>query len=104
MAGSGLSRVKRNAALGGLKVAVVVMGVLIVAGTVGLFVVLAQRMSAGSAGNASVVLDEPPGTVIAGASVAADRIALQLRGGGPDRVVWVDTKSGRVLGRVALAR
>ena len=72
-------------------------------GTVGLFVVLAQRMSAGSAGIASVVLDEPPGTRIAGVSVAADRVALQLQGGGPDRVVWVDTKAGRALGRVALA-
>lgn len=80
------------------------MGVLIVAGTVGLFVVLAQRMSAGSAGIASLVLDEPPGTRITGASVAADRVALQLQGGGPDRVVWIDTRSGRVLGHVALAR
>ncbi len=80
------------------------MGVLIVAGTVGLFVVLAQRMSAGSTGIASVVLDEPAGTRIAGVSVAADRVAVQLQGGGADRVVWVDTKSGRVLGHVALAR
>jgi len=84
-------------------VAVVVMGVLIVAGTVGLFVVLAQRMSSGSAIIASIVLDEPSGTRIAGTSVAADRVAVQLQGGGPDRVVWVDTKSGRVLGHVALA-
>ena len=74
------------------------------AGTVGLFVVLAQRMSAGSAGIASIVLDEPPGTRIASTSVAADRVAVQLQGGGPDRVVWMDTKSGRVLGRVSLAR
>ena len=80
------------------------MGVLIVAGTVGLFIVLAQRMSAGSAAIASLVLDEPPGTRIVGTSIAAERIALQLQGGGPDRVVWVDTKSGRVLGHVALAR
>ena len=80
------------------------MGVLIVAGTVGLFVVLAQRMSAGSAAIASMVLDEPSGTRIANVSVAADRVALQLQGGGPDRVLWVDTRSGRVLGRVALAR
>ncbi len=90
--------------MGGLKVAVVVMGVLIVAGTVGLFVVLAQRMSAGSATIASVVLDEPVGTRISGASAAGDRIAVQLQGGGPDRVVWVDTRSGRVLGHVALSR
>ncbi len=90
--------------MGALKAAVVVMGVLIVVGTVGLFVVLAQRMSAASAPIASVTLDEPPGTRIAGASAAADRIAVQLAGGGPDRVVLVDLKSGRVLGHVGLAR
>ena len=90
--------------MGGLKVAVVVMGVLIVAGTVGLFVVLVQRMSAGSGRIASIVLDEPAGTRITGTSVAADRVSVQLQGGGPDRVVWVDTRSGQVLGRVALAR
>ena len=88
----------------GLKIVVAVMGVLIVAGTVGLFVVLAQRMSAGSATIASVLLDEPPGTRIASASAAPDRVVVQLEGGGPDRVVVIDTKSGRVLGRVALAR
>jgi len=80
------------------------MGVLIVAGTVGLFVVLAQRMSTGSATIASVMLDEPIGTRIAGASAGPDRLAVQLQGGGPDRVVVVDTRAGRVLGRVALAR
>ncbi len=80
------------------------MGVLIVAGTVGLFVVLAKRMSAGSAPIASVLLDEPAGTRIAGASAGADGIAVQLAGGGPDRVVLVDIRSGRVLGHVALAR
>ena len=90
--------------MGILKVAVVVMGVLIVAGTVGLFVVLAQRMSAGSTVIASAVLDEPPGTHIVNVSVAADRMALQLQGGGPDRVLWIDTKTGRVVGHVALAR
>jgi len=87
-----------------LKVAVVVMGVLIVVGVLGLVVVLAQRMSAGSAPIASIMLDEPAGTRIAGTSAAADRIALRLEGGGPDRVVLVDMKTGRVLGHVTLAR
>jgi hypothetical protein len=80
------------------------MGVLIVVGTLSLVVVLAKRMSAASAPIASVMLDEPSGTRIAGASASADRIAVQLEGGGPDRVVLVDMKSGRVLGHVALAR
>ena len=90
--------------MGALKAAVVVMGILIVFGTVGLVVVLAQRMSSASVPIASVTLDEPSGTRIAGASTAADRVAVQLAGGGPDRVVLVDLKSGRVLGHVALAR
>ena len=87
-----------------LKVAVVVMGVLIVGGVIVLFTVLAQRMSSGSGPIASAVLDEPAGTRIAGTSTAPDRLVVQLQGGGPDRVVVLDTKTGRVLGRVGLAR
>jgi len=87
-----------------LKVAVVFMGVLIVGGVIVLFTVLAQRMSSGSGPIASAVLDEPAGTRIAGASAAPDRLVVQLQGGGPDRVVVLDTKTGRVLGRVGLAR
>ncbi len=87
-----------------LKVAVVFMGVLIVGGVIVLFTVLAQRMSSSSGPIASAVLDEPAGTRIAGASAAPDRLVVQLQGGGPDRVVVLDTKTGRVLGRVGLAR
>jgi hypothetical protein len=88
-----------------LKIAVVVMGVLIVAGVAVLAVALTQRVgtlvAAGTA--APVVLDEPAGTHIAGVSALPDRLALTLQGGGPDRVVVVDSRSGRVLGRVSLA-
>ena len=84
--------------------AVVLMGVLIVAGVGVLMATLATRMSSGGGAIASAILDEPAGTAIAGTTLAQDRLALQLHGGGPDRVVVVDTKSGRVLGRVALAR
>jgi hypothetical protein len=66
--------------------------------------VLAQRMSSGSGPIASAVLDEPAGTRIVGTSTAPDRLVVQLQGGGPDRVVVLDTKTGRVLGRVGLAR
>ena len=86
-----------------LKVVVVVMGVLIVAGTVTLAVLLARRASGGPAAGPTT-LDEPVGTRIVGASAAQDRVAVQLQGGGPDRVVVVDTRTGRVLARVALAR
>lgn len=88
----------------GLKVAVVVMGVLIVAGVGVLGVTLASRMSSGGGTIASVVLDEPAGTRVVGASLGADRLAVQLQGGGADRVVVTDLKSGRVVGRVGLAR
>lgn len=87
-----------------LRVAVVGMGVLIVAGVVVLGVTLGSRMSGGNVAIASVLLDEPIGTRIMGVSMLPDRVGVQLQGGGPDRVVVVDTKLGRVLGRVGLAR
>ena len=88
----------------GLKVAVVTMGVLIVAGVAVLAVTLVSRMSASGSPIASVLLDEPAGTRIVGAAMAPDRVAIPLQGGGADRLVLVDTKAGRVLGRVGLAR
>jgi hypothetical protein len=88
-----------------LQVAVVVMAVLIVAGVATLAVVIVQRVSgAGRDGGAQAVLDEPAGTRIAGIAAAADRLAVQLQGGGPDRVVVLDTRTGRVLARAGLAR
>lgn len=88
-----------------LKTAVVVMGILFVGGLATLVTLLVQRMSAGGAVIASAALDEPAGTRIAAASAAAqDRLVVQLQGGGPDRVVVLDTRTGRVLGRVGLAR
>jgi hypothetical protein len=93
-----------------LKVAVVVMGVLIVLGTIGLVVGIARR-SAGPVvavatwpASASVVLDEPAGTRIAGVAAVRDRLAVQLQGGGADRVVLIDPATGAVAGRISLAR
>jgi hypothetical protein len=93
-----------------LKIAVVVMGVLIVAGTIALIVGVLRR-SGGPAvsfggGLPSVieaVLQEPPGTKIAGIAALPDRLAVQLQGGGVDRVVLVDPRSGAVVGRISLA-
>ena len=88
----------------GLMAAVVGMGILIVLG-VGLLVATAvSRMSGQPGPIASVSLDEAAGTRIAGAAMAPDRLGVQLQGGGPDRVVIVDTRTGKVLGRVGLAR
>lgn len=87
-----------------LKIAITVMGVLIVAGTVTLVTLIARRSAPSSAVAASVVLDEPEGTRIGGVSLLADRLAVQLHGGGPDRIMVLDAGSGRVVGRVGLAR
>jgi hypothetical protein len=50
------------------------------------------------------VLDEPAGTQIAGIAAVRDRLAVQLRGGGADRVLLIDPASGAIVGRVGMAR
>jgi hypothetical protein len=88
-----------------LRVLVVVMGVMIVVGTAALGVVLAQRMGGTAAAQAwNLALDEPAGTQVVAAAASADGLALTLRGGGPERVVVVDARSGRVLGRVSVSK
>ena len=87
-----------------LKALVIVMSVLIVVATIALVVVIARRIGGSSVTPASiaVVLDEPPGTRIAGIASAGDRLAVQLQGGGPDRVVLVDPRTGVLAGRIGL--
>ena len=83
------------------------MGVLIVAGIAVIGVTVAHRLThiavpPGSPFN--IVLDEPAGTQITGVtSLASDRSAMTLRGGGPDRVVVVGA-GGQLVGTVRLAR
>lgn len=102
--------------------AVIGMGILIAVGATVLVVLLVQRMSSAATPNASAVvaspatrvvesaeaaaavLDEPAGTRISGVSLAGERMAVQLAGGGPDRIVIVDTRTGRIAARAALAR
>ena len=93
----------------GLLAAVIVMGVLIVAGTAGMIALVIHRATTpravareGLAG--AVVLGEPPGTHIAASETSDDRLVLQLAGGGPDRVVVINLRDGAVLARVRLAR
>jgi hypothetical protein len=96
-----------NGGMRGLKIATIAMGVLILVGTAVIVVTIVRRTMTGPAGVVekpfSTVLDEPPGTTIAGVASARDRLAVQLRGGGADRVVFVDPMSGIVVGRMALA-
>ena len=87
-----------------LKAAVVIMGVLIIAGVTLLVVVIVERQSAPAGAPMRTVLDEPAGTRIVAIAALSDRLALQLQGGGPDRVVLLDLRSGREVGRAALAR
>lgn len=102
----------------GLKVAVVGMGVLIVVGVVGLVAAVAYR-SAGRAANVAspspgvaaagavlpdLLLDEPAGSRIAVVGQGDGRMVLVVQGGGPDRVVVVDGRTGQVVQRVRLAR
>ena len=86
--------------------ATVAMGVLILVGTATLFVVIGKRLSRPPATPVatSLVLDEPTGTRIAAIVGVQDRLALQLQGGGPDRVVLIDPRSGAKAGQVSLAR
>jgi len=86
-----------------LTVLVVAMGVMIVAGVAVIGVVLTQRLASVPPAPVHTVLDEPAGTRIVGVSALSDRLALQLQGGGPDRVVMVDLRSGRISARAELA-
>jgi Family of unknown function (DUF6476) len=93
-----------------LKILVIVMAVLIVLGTTGLVVGIARRWSAPVVSvptppvPVSAVLDEPEGTRIAGIVAVRDRLAVQLQGGGVDRVVLIDLATGEVAGRISLGR
>jgi len=91
--------------LGFLKVAVIAMGVLIIGGTATLVTLVAIRGSGPAALPAVVtaVLEEPPGSRIAGIAAMADRLAVQVQGGGADRVLLIDPKTGAVAGRISLA-
>jgi hypothetical protein len=87
-----------------LQVLTIIMAVLIVAGTTVLLVVIAKRLGGGGrvATPIVAVLDEPSGARIAAIAAAGDRLAVQLQGGGPDRVLLLDPHSGAVVGRIAL--
>ena len=92
-----------------LKILVAVMGVLIVVGTATLAVLLVRRAGGDAVPSAAAPstsallrqLDEPSGTVIAAIALNADRLAIHLRGGGPDRVVLVDPRNGATVARVS---
>jgi hypothetical protein len=89
-----------------LKVLVIVMGVFIVVATTVLIVLIVHRLggapSVAPATAISARLQEPPGTRIKAITSVGDRLAIQMEGGGPDRVVLLDPRSGAVTGRITL--
>ena len=88
----------------GLQVAVIAMGVLIVAGVAVIGVTIARRTYGAPEAMRDVQLDEPDGTRIVAVSGQPQRLLVQLQGGGPDRVVMVDLQDGKVYGRLTLRR
>ena len=88
-----------------LKFITVLLGVLIILGTTVVGVTIVKRMSEPAAPTqAAVTLDEPAGTRIAAIAATQDRLALHLQGGGPDRVVLLDPRTGARTGSIVLAR
>jgi len=91
-----------------LKIATIAMGVLIALGTTVVVVTIVKRTMSGPAGlpdrTFAAVLDEPAGTGIVGIASVRDRLAVQLHGGGADRVLLIDPASGAIVGRVSLTR
>jgi len=87
-----------------LKVLTIGMAVVIVVATTVLVVLIARRIGGPGAavGPIAVLLDEPAGTRIAGIAAAGDRLAVQLQGGGADRVLLVDPRTGAVAGRIGV--
>jgi hypothetical protein len=87
----------------GLVALTIIMGVVLVAGTGLLGVIIFHRLAVPLAPLPPLSLDEPVGTHIAGMVSLGDRLALRLEGGGVDRVVVVDLAHGRIVGRIGLA-
>ena len=91
-----------------LKIVTIMMGVLIVIGTTVVVVTIARRTISGPATlpekTFAAVLDQPAGTAIVGITSVRDRLAVQLHGGGADRVILIDPTSGALVGQVSLAR
>jgi hypothetical protein len=88
-----------------LKILVVVMGVLIVGGTVTLVAVIVQRAGnvAGSV-RLDLALDQPEGTHIAGIAAAEGVLGVWVTRPDGDRVLLVDARRGRLAGEIRIGR
>ena len=81
-----------------LKALVIGMGVLIVAGTVTLVVLLAQRVGGSQMSFNAASLGQPAGTRIAGIAGADKTIAIWVVRPDGERVLFFDPARGRVVG------
>ncbi|WP_367615851.1 DUF6476 family protein [Plastoroseomonas hellenica] len=87
----------------GLKILVAVMGVLIVAGTVGLAVALVQKLGGGNAApGGALALRQPEGTAIQGVSAGDGVVAVWVRRPDGERVLLVDPRRGTVTREIRL--
>ena len=98
---------KIGAGLRVLKIVVVAMGVLIIAGTTALVVLIGRGL--GGAGGfrteRAASLEQPAGSRIVAMTRVANGLALALHGGGEaDRILVIDPATGTVLMRIAVAR
>ena len=91
-----------------LKILVVVMGVMILAGVAALVVVIAGRVSRGGAGKsappfAAAPIELPAGARIETISTGGDRLVIDLvLPDGNRRLVIIDIATGRTLGTIPL--
>ncbi len=87
----------------GLLALVIAMGILIVAGIGILAVTIMHRLST-SVAQPALTLTEPVGTRMQSIAPAGDRLAVLLTGGGPDRVILLDPRTGNPMGRIGLSQ
>ena len=87
-----------------LKILVTVMGVLIVAGTVTLGVVLVQRMNAGGPAVAGdwLLEGQPAGSRITGLAAAEAGLAVLVQRPDGERILLLDSKRRRIVGEIRL--
>jgi Flp pilus assembly protein protease CpaA len=92
--------------VGALKVLVVLMGVLIVGGTVTLLVLVVQRAGGPTETAAAwqAGLEQPEGTRIGGVAATAGGIGIWVQRPDGDRVLVVDPTRGAVTGEIRLGR
>ena len=88
----------------GLKILVVVMGVMILAGVTILLVAIADRMShSHSAASPIAPIDLPAGARIETIGIGGDRLAVEmLLPSGDRRIVIIDLATGHQLGAIPL--